>query len=39
MIAETENDPTSTMYFKGYYNNKDATNKKLIPNAFKKGDW
>ncbi|CAO3638255.1 unnamed protein product [Cunninghamella echinulata] len=38
MVAEVDPNPVSPMYFKGYYNNSSGTNKKLIHDAFKKGD-
>ncbi|KAI8093581.1 uncharacterized protein BX664DRAFT_330018 [Halteromyces radiatus] len=38
MIVQLESQSGISLRFDGYYNNKAATNKKLIKDAFKKGD-
>ncbi|KAI8328442.1 hypothetical protein BC941DRAFT_444963 [Chlamydoabsidia padenii] len=38
MIVELDSEPGTTLRFDGYYNNNNATNKKIVQDAFKKGD-
>jgi hypothetical protein len=38
LLVMIDNTPKSLSSFSGYYGNKAATEKKLIRNAFRKGD-
>ncbi|CAO3597299.1 unnamed protein product [Absidia cylindrospora] len=38
MIVELDSEPNTALRFDGYYNNTKATDKKLVKDAFRKGD-